>query len=146
MSALTYEARHALRQLVGEAMRRRYRRELRMNLWGDDRPKENRNARRRALREAARGGSVPVPPPVPRNLQVVPSEPKSGSAGGSPGTTKWFPQVVLTCTCTSTCTCTKSKNTSLSKQAGSATRARTRERPDSSPPGLLACRIEGGQT
>lgn len=136
MTALSFEQRTALRQLVGAAMRRRYRRELRMNLWGDDRPIENRNlGPQRPSRRGSAEPVEPVPDVVPRNRQVVPD-------AGIPGTTKWFPQVVLTCTCTCTSTSTRSKNTYLAgKQAGP--RARTRERRAGSMPCLPACLLEG---
>jgi hypothetical protein len=42
---LTYEQRAQLRARRGDVMRRRYLRELRMNLYGDVRPFENRPLR-----------------------------------------------------------------------------------------------------
>lgn len=42
---LTYELRMMLRQAVGTGMRRRYWREKRMNLYGEDRPIDKKSER-----------------------------------------------------------------------------------------------------
>lgn len=140
MSALTFEQRRSLRQLVGAAMRARYRRELRMNLWGDDRPIQKRQLG--PLPGSAEPHTEPPtePPsvvgvvndPVPavspdwfrRNPKVVP---------------EWFPMVVPSSKYLST------KNFSKAGRQAVA-RAHARERPDTSASGLPACRIERGHS